>query len=142
MPQLAALAVLALEGVMRKRKANEYFHVYVLVSAKNEDLIKVGKANNLLRAHHLARMGYAGRTDWMHVATFPLDSNHNALALESLINAKLSNQGYKVPRMSWVNLINKRESYADECFSCTKEHAIAVANQMADVIHCHVATVS
>lgn len=117
------------------------FHVYVLASEESEGLVKVRKANNLSRTRHLARMGYAGRADWMHVATFPVDSNHNALALESLINAKLSNQGYKVPRMSWVNLINKRKSYADECFTCTKEHAISVANDMAEVLNKHVVDV-
>ena len=127
---------------MRKRKANEYFHVYVLMSEKAGEMVKVGKANNLSRTRHLARMGYAGRSDWVHIASFPMKSNHDALALESLINAKLSNQGYKIPRMSWTNLMNQRKSYADECFTCSKEHAISVANEMADVVNSHVVDIS
>lgn len=123
---------------MGKRKSNKYFHVYILVSEKEKGLIKVGKTNNLRRTRHLARMGYGGRSDWEHVVSFPLQSNHDALALESLVNAKLSNQGYKVPRMSWVNLINEKLSYADECFTCSKEHAIDVVHKMAGVIQSHI----
>lgn len=116
---------------MSKRKSNQYFHVYVLVSQGDKALVKVGKANNLRRTRSLARMGYAGRSDWQHIASFPANSNDDALALESMINARLSNQGHKLSRMSWKNLINGKPSYADECFSCTPEHAILVANNMA-----------
>jgi len=120
---------------MKKRKYNEYFHVYVLTSEEPGCLLKVGKANNLSRIPHLVRMKYAGRNDWVHVASFPVASNLDALALEILVHAKLSNQGYKVPRMPWVNRINKRKSYADECFSCSKEHAISVATDMAHIVN-------
>lgn len=119
------------------RKANEYFHVYILVSKQEECLLKVGKTNNLKRTRHLARMGYAGRSDWEHVASFPVKTSHDALALESLINAKLTNQGYKLPRVSWRNLVNEKLSYADECFTCSKEHAISVADSMAGVVQDH-----
>lgn len=123
---------------MTRRKANQYFHVYILVSQSSESVVKVGKANNLSRTRSLARMGYAGRRDWSHIASFPMNSNHGALALESLVIAKLSNQGYKLPRMSWTNLINGKPSYADECFSCSAEHAITVANHMASLIEQHI----
>lgn len=123
---------------MTRRKANQYFHVYILVSQSGESVVKVGKANNLSRTRSLARMGYAGRHDWSHIASFPMNSNHEALALESLVIAKLSNQGHKLPRMSWTNLINGKPSYADECFSCSAEHAITVSNEMALLIEQHI----
>lgn len=123
---------------MEKKKFNQYFHVYILVSKVGESLVKVGKANNVGRTRALARMGYAGRSDWLHLVSFPMKSNHDAIALESLIIAKLSNHGYKVPRMSWTNLINEKPSYADECFSCSAEHAISVAKEMAQVLEEHV----
>ena len=119
---------------MSRRKSNQYFHVYILVSQDSEGLVKVGKANNLSRTRSLARMGYAGKIDWIHVASFPMNSNHEAIALESLIIAKLSNQGHKLARMSWKNRINGKNSYADECFSCSSDHAIAVANEMASIL--------
>ena len=122
---------------MTKRSANQYFHVYILVSQGSENLVKVGKANNLSRTRSLARMGYAGRDDWSHIASFPMSSNHEALALENLVIAKLANQGHKLSRMSWTNLINGKPSYADECFSCSAEHAITVANDMASLLEQH-----
>ncbi|WP_304524966.1 GIY-YIG nuclease family protein [Halomonas sp. I5-271120] len=122
---------------MSRRKANQYFHVYILVSEGEENVVKVGKANNLSRTRSLARMGYAGKDDWLHIASFPMNSNHEALALESLVIAKLSNQGHKLPRVSWKNLINGKPSYADECFSCSAEHAIAVASDMATLLEQH-----
>ena len=84
---------------MSRRKSNQYFHVYILISQGSEHLVKVGKANNLSRTRSLARMGYAGRRDWMHVASFPMKSNYAAIALESLVIAKLSSQGHKLSRM-------------------------------------------
>ena len=123
---------------MNRRKSNQYFHVYILVSQESEDLIKVGKANNLSRTRSLARMGYAGRGDWTHIASFPMNSDHEAIALESLVIAKLSNQGHKLPRMSWTNRINGKPSYADECFSCSSSHAITVANEMASLLEQHI----
>ena len=123
---------------MSRRKSNQYFHVYILVSQKAGGLVKVGKANNLSRTRSLARMGYAGRGDWMHVASFPMNSNHEAIALESLMIAKLSNQGHKIPRISWTNRINGKASYADECFSCSSDHAITVAHEMASLVEQHI----
>ena len=123
---------------MSRRKSNQYFHVYILVSQKAGGLVKVGKANNLSRTRSLARMGYAGRGDWMHVASFPMNSNHEAIALESLMIAKLSNQGHKIPRISWTNRINGKASYADECFSCGSDHAITVADEMASLVEQHI----
>lgn len=123
---------------MSRRKSNQYFHVYVLASQESGNLVKVGKANNLTRTRSLARMGYADRGDWTHIASFPVNSNHEALALESLVIAKLSNQGHKLPRMPWTNRINGKPSYADECFSCSSEHAIAVADEMAVLIAQHI----
>ena len=121
----------------KKRLANEHFHAYVLAS-KSSGMVKVGKANNLRRTISLARMGYAGASDWMHLASFPVVSNHEAVALESMIIARLSNQGHKLPRLQWVNLINNRPSFADECFSCPSEHAISIACQMSEAFHVHV----
>ena len=123
---------------MNRRKSNQYFHVYILVSQESEDLVKVGKANNLSRTRSLARMGYAGRGDWTHIASFPMNSDHEAIALESLVIAKLSNQGHKLPRMSWTNRINGKPSYADECLSCSSSHAITVANEMASLLEQHI----
>lgn len=123
---------------MSKKKANEYFHVYILVSKQQKGLLKVGKTNNLRRTKHLARMGYAGRSDWTHVASFPVQSSQDALALESMVNAKLTNQGQRVPRMPWINLINSKRSYADECFNCSVEHAISVALKMSELVQTHI----
>jgi hypothetical protein len=122
---------------MTKRLANQHFHVYVLAS-RSRGMVKVGKANNLRRTISLARMGYAGASDWVHIASFPLFSNHEAIALESMIIARLSNQGYKLPRLQWTNLINSRSSFADECFTCSSEYAISIACQMSAVFHIHV----
>lgn len=122
---------------MNKRFANEHFHVYVLAS-ESRGMVKVGKANNLTRTKSLARMGYAGASDWMHLASFPVSSNHEAIALEGMVIARLSNQGHKLPRLSWTNLINSRPSFADECFSCNAEHAISIAREMSEVFHVHV----
>ena len=123
---------------MSRRKSNQYFHVYILISQGSEHLVKVGKANNLSRTRSLARMGYAGRRDWMHVASFPMKSNYAAIALESLVIAKLSSQGHKLSRMSWTNRINGKPSYADEGFSCSSDHAITVANEMAYLLEEHI----
>ena len=122
---------------MAKRLANGHFHVYILAS-QSIGMVKVGKANNLRRTISLARMGYAGATDWVHLASFPVSSNQEAIALESMIIARLSNQGYKLPRLQWANLINSRPSFADECFTCPSEHAISIACQMSEVFHIHV----
>jgi hypothetical protein len=122
---------------MKKRLANEYFHVYVLAS-ESGGMVKVGKANNLSRTVSLGRMGYAGASDWVHLATFPMPSDHEALALESMVIARLCNQGYKLPRLRWTNLINRRPSFADECFICPAEHAICVACQMSEVLNGYV----
>lgn len=121
----------------RKRLANEHFHVYVLAS-ESRGMVKVGKANNLNRTVALARMGYADASDWVHMASFPVFSNHEAVALESMVIARLSNQGYKLPRLQWTNLTNRRPSFADECFSCPAEHAISVACQMSETLCLHV----
>lgn len=123
---------------MNKKKFNHYYHVYILISRSGRNLVKVGKANNLSRVRSLSRMGYAGRNDWQHMASFPTNSNGEAIALESLIGAKLANQGYKLPRISWKNLINGKASYADECFSCSPDHAISVAEEMATLMVKHV----
>ena len=123
---------------MKQRKANEYFHVYILASNQHDRLLKIGKTNNLRRTKHLTRMGYAGRCDWTHVASFPVQSSQDALALESMIIAKLTNQGQREPRMPWINLINERLSYADECFTCSVDHAISVALEMSEVVQAHV----
>ena len=119
---------------MNTRKNNEFFHVYILVSESDKNLIKIGKANNLNRPRSFSRMGYAGKDDWYQVVSFPMGSDHEAIALESFIIAKLSNQGYKIPRVSWKNLINGKPSYADECFSCSVGHAIEIANEMSGVL--------
>ena len=122
---------------MKKRPANEIFHVYVLAS-ESTAMVKVGKTNNRNRTLALVRMGYAGASDWVHLASFPVASNHEAYALESMVIARLCNRGHKVPRLKWRNLINNRPSLADECFSCSIEHAIAVADEMSSVLHKYV----
>lgn len=101
-------------------------------------MVKVGKSNNRSRTVSLGRMGYAGASDWVHMATFPVASNHEAYALENMIIARLCNQGHKLPRLKWTNLINSRPSLADECFSCSAQHAIAVAEEMSTVLLKHV----
>lgn len=117
---------------MNKRPSNEHFHVYVLAS-ESRGMIKVGKANNVRRTISLAQMGYAGAPDWKHLASFPVASNHEAIALESMIIARLCNEGHKLPRLPWINLINNRPSFADECFSCTADHAISIAYKMSEI---------
>ena len=113
--------------------AETRFHVYILHS-KATQMIKVGKTRGFARHAALARMGYAGANDWSLCATFVVDSNHEALALESMVIAHLSNRQYKVPRLQWVNLINQRPSFADECFSCTVDIAVEAANAMLEIL--------
>jgi hypothetical protein len=102
---------------------------------KDEPWIKVGKTNNLKRTKDLIRMGYGGRDDWEHIATFPTISNHDANALEGLVIAELANKNLRLRRLSWVNLINGKDSYADECFRCSPESAIETAIRMSWVIN-------
>jgi hypothetical protein len=115
-----------------------FYHVYILRSI-DRNMVKVGKANNLFRVKALAGMRYGGASDWQQIVSFPLQSDHAALALEAMINARLSDQGHKIPRFSWVNYLNKRPSFADECFQCDLTHALAVAQEMAAVFDSHVA---
>ena len=97
-------------------------------------MIKVGKSNNLKRVPSFNLMGYAGITDWEQQLTLLVDSNEAALAIESMINAKLSNQGYLRPKIMWDDL-NKpgRRVGATECYKCDIEHAINTGIKMAEV---------
>lgn len=117
---------------------NEHYHVYILFSPSDKGLVKVGKANNITRVKALVRMCYANRADWRQIASFPVNSDHDALALEAMINAKLSNQGLKIPRTPWINRINGRPSYADECFSCEPDHAVSVAHKLSEALQVHI----
>lgn len=119
--------------------SSQHFHVYILASKSRNNFVKVGKTNNLFRVQGLVDMQYADIADWEQKASFPLTSNHAATALESMINSKLSNQGHKRPRLPWTNKINNRASFADECYSCTCEHAISIANELAEVYQKYVA---
>lgn len=118
-------------------KERKIFHVYVLASA-SERIIKVGKSNNTSRVPALARMCYGGAHDWCQVKMFPVDSNHAAVAIESMIHARLANEGYRRGRFSWINKLNLRESFADECFTCSAEHAIAVGQEMFSIYRTHI----
>lgn len=122
----------------KTRAYNQYFHVYIL-STETGKMIKVGKANNTYRTRHLARMGYAGFTDWIQVATFPMSTNHAAIALESMLISRLADANHQISRMSWTNLQNGRDSYADECFSCGADLAIQAAQELSQVYSEHVA---
>ncbi len=86
---------------MNREKFNRNYHVCVLVSRTGQNLVKVGKANNLSRVRAFSRMGYADRNDWEHMASFPMSSNGEAIAIERLIAAKLANQGHRLSRMAW-----------------------------------------
>ncbi|NYT70466.1 GIY-YIG nuclease family protein [Pusillimonas noertemannii] len=119
------------------RSYNQYFHVYIL-STEDGKMIKVGKANNTQRTRHLARMGYAGFKDWVHVATFPMCSDHAATALEAMLISRLASAEYRVPRISWENQLNGRKSYADECFRCDAYRAIQAALELSQVYFEHV----
>jgi len=78
-------------------------------------------------------MQYASAKDWIQIATFPVDSSHAATAIESMAISRLTNQGFNKGRVQWINPLNNRESWADECFSCEVEHAISVVHEMAGV---------
>lgn len=117
--------------------AAKNFHVYILTS-KLRSIVKVGKANSKRRTLALIRMGYADATGWKHVASFPVLSDSEAVALESMIIARLDQKGMKVPRLQWTNLVNGRPSLADECFQCTVDEAIETAEQMLNVLRKHV----
>ena len=117
-----------------KRKHNCYYHVYILCSRSNESMVKVGKSNNLKRAPDLNNYGYAGITDWEQKITLFADSNEAALALESMINAKLANQGYLLPKIMWDDLKKPgRRVGATECYKCHIDHAINIGIAMAQV---------
>jgi hypothetical protein len=117
-----------------KRKYNSYYHVYVLSSRSNQNMVKVGKSNNLKRAPDLNNYGYAGVTDWEQKVTLLTDSNASALALESMINVKLSNEGYLRPKIMWDDLKKPgRRVGATECYNCHVDHAINVGIDMADI---------
>lgn len=119
---------------MDQKKYNEHFHVYVLVSTSDPFMVKIGKANNLKRALHFNKSGYAGITDWKQVLTLPTQSNESALALEAMICAKLTHKGFLRPKIMWTSkIISTRTVGATECYSCHIDHAIQVANEMARV---------
>jgi hypothetical protein len=97
-------------------------------------MVKVGKSNNLKRAPDLNNYGYAGVTDWEQKVTLLTDSNASALALESMINVKLSNEGYLRPKIMWDDLKKPgRRVGATECYNCHVDHAINVGIDMADI---------
>ncbi|GEM_PF-5767159 len=103
-------------------------------------MVKVGKSNNLKRVAYFSEAGYAGITDWVQIATFVSESNEAALALESMINAKLKNQGYLLPKIMWDDLkVPGRRVGATECYSCSYDHAIKVALQMSGIYEEHIA---
>lgn|SRR5690554_2859664 len=117
-----------------KRKYNSYYHVYILCSRNNPNMVKVGKANNLKRAPDLNNYGYAGITDWEQKITLLAHSNESALAIESMIHAKLTNQDYLIPKIMWDDLKKTgRRVGATECYNCHINHAISVGIEMAEV---------
>lgn len=133
---MLALSVLSLVTLyhLMKRKFNEYFHVYILASKSNRNLIKIGKTNNLKRVPYFNQVGYAGVTDWTQVLTLPVHSNHSALALEAMICSKLTNLGYSLPKIFWDDLkVEGRRVGATECYDCHVDEAINVGVQMADI---------
>ena len=102
-------------------------------------MVKVGKANNLKRAQKLNDYGYAGVTDWEQKITLPTDSNEAALALESMINAKLTKQGFLRDKIMWDDLLKPgRRVGATECYDCSVEHAINVGIEMAEILEKYV----
>ncbi|WP_145981761.1 hypothetical protein [Vibrio algivorus] len=117
-----------------KRKYNNYYHVYILCSRSDEYMVKVGKSNNLKRAPKLNDYGYAGITDWEQKVTLHVDSNEGALALESMINVKLTKQGYLLPKIMWDDLLKPgRRVGATECYNCHIDYAVKVGVEMAEV---------
>ncbi|WP_153042003.1 GIY-YIG nuclease family protein [Xanthomonas floridensis] len=113
-------------------------HVYILAS-ESQGLVKVGKSNNARRVPHLIEMCYGGAEDWRQVGIFSLASNHAAVAVESMIHARLANQGFRRGRFPWLNRLNNRPSFADECFTCSAEHAISTSEHMVSVYQASVA---
>ena len=114
------------------------FHVYVLAS-DSLALVKIGKSNNDRRIPALVAMCYGGAEDWRQVKVFPVNSNQAAVAVESMVHARLSNEGFRRSRFQWKNRKNGRPSYADECFTCSPEHAISVGEHMVCVYRSSVA---
>jgi hypothetical protein len=102
-------------------------------------MVKVGKSNNLKRALKLNDYGYAGVTDWEQKITLLTDSNEAALALESMIHAKLANQGHLLSKIMWDDLLKPgRRVGATECYKCHINHAINVGVEMAEVFEKYV----
>lgn len=124
----------SMETVSMSRKHNTYFHVYILASASDPHMVKVGKANNLKRPAYFRKAGYAGVTDWQQVVTIAADSNEAAFAIESMLKAKLYNQGFLRPKKMWDDLkVTGRRVGATECFNCHFDHAIDVGIEMAEI---------
>jgi hypothetical protein len=117
-----------------KKKSNQIYHVYILYSASQPNMVKVGKANNLKRVPYFNLAGYAGITDWIQALSIPTSSNEAALAIEAMIAAKLINHGYKREKIMWSDLLVKdRIVGATECYNCTVDYAIAEAISMANL---------
>lgn len=107
---------------------------------QDAQMVKVGKANNLNRIPYFNEAGYANVTDWEHALTLLVESNEAALALESMINAKLTNQGYKLAKIMWNDLkVPNRRVGATECYNCHIDHAIEAGINMSNIYHSFVA---
>lgn len=97
-------------------------------------MVKIGKSNNLKRALKLNDYGYAGITDWEQKITLLAESNEAALALESMINVKLANQGHLLPKIMWDDRLKPgRRVGATECYKCHIDYAIYVGIEMAKI---------
>jgi len=111
------------------------YHVYIIESESDQGFIKVGKTNNTSRVKELNKMGYAGKTDYIQKASILAHSDTSALALEGMINSKLSQLGHKLDKIMWFDLVNKKRIAKGKPVGATEMYRAPISLVISVALH-------
>jgi len=107
--------VLDIENKAKENRGKS--RVYVLQSASQPEILKVGVTTDNYRIPSFSRMGYAQISDWELVSLTWLSTKPEGEALEKMCEAKLTQMNYKVDEIKWTNTTNgKTEQGAREIY--------------------------
>lgn len=96
------------------------YRVYILSSKSDPEYIKVGKTNNIHRVPHLSRMNYGNKQDWEEIHSLHTTNDVEAYALESMVSAKLTKLGYKLPKVMWNDTWDKKRIESGKLIGATE----------------------